>query len=133
VSLAVGTNKDATEFAAGRGLRAARLAAIKRWVLAHLGEPGLNVAAAAAASNVGVRYVQMLFESEGATFSGFVLAQRLTRARRHLANPGLARKTIASIALDCGFGDLSYFNRSFRAAYGQSPSDVRRRARSDPS
>lgn len=83
--------------------------------------------------NVGVRYVQMLFESEGATFTAFVLAQRLAVAHRFLANPRLARRTIASIALGCGFGDVSYFNRSFRAAYGQSPSDVRRRALSDPS
>jgi AraC-like DNA-binding protein len=133
VSLAVGTNRDATELAEGRGLRAARLAAIKRWVLAHLGEPELGVGAAAAAAKVGVRYVQMLFESEGATFSEFVRAQRLATAHRRLANPGLARTTIASIAFACGFGDLSYFNRSFRAAYGQSPSDVRRRALSNPS
>jgi AraC-like DNA-binding protein len=128
VSLAVGTNKDATELAAGRGLRAARLAAIKRWVIAHLGEPELNVVAAAAASGVGVRYVQTLFESEGATFTEFVLAQRLATAYRRLTDPGLARRTIASIAFGCGFGDLSYFNRKFRAAYRQTPSDVRRRA-----
>jgi transcriptional regulator GlxA family with amidase domain len=133
VSLAVGANRDAAELAAGRGLRAARLAAVKRWALAHLGEPKLSVVAAAAALNVGVRYVQMLFESEGATFTAFVLGQRLAMAHRRLANPGLAQRTIASIAFACGFGDLSYFNRSFRAAYGQSPSDVRRRARSDPS
>jgi AraC-like DNA-binding protein len=133
VSLAVGTNRDAAEFAAGRGLRAARLAAVKRWVLTHLGEPELGVGAAAAAAKVGVRYVQTLFESEGTTFTDFVLAQRLAAAHRRLANPGLARTTIASIAFACGFGDLSYFNRSFRAAYGQSPSDVRRGALSNPS
>jgi hypothetical protein len=27
-----------------------------------------------------------------------------------------------------GFGDLSYFNRVFRRAYGETPSDVRQRA-----
>ena len=126
VSLVIGTNRDATAFAAGRGLRAARLAAIKRWVMAHLCEPELGVGAAAAAAKVSVRYVQTLFESEGTTFTDFVLAKRLAMARRRLANPRLVQRTIASIAFDCGLGDLSYFNRRFRAAYGEAPSDVRR-------
>jgi AraC-like DNA-binding protein len=32
---------------------------------------------------------------------------------------------ISVIACDAGFGDLSYFNRTFRRAYGVSPSDIR--------
>ena len=37
--------------------------------------------------------------------------------------------TVTAIALDCGFGDLSTFNRQFRRATGQSPSAFRARAR----
>jgi AraC-like DNA-binding protein len=33
------------------------------------------------------------------------------------------------IAYDCGFGDVSYFNRVFRRRYGAAPSDVRAQAR----
>ena len=33
--------------------------------------------------------------------------------------------TIGSLASELGFGDLSYFNRSFRRVYGMTPSDVR--------
>ena len=35
---------------------------------------------------------------------------------------------IAGIALDAGFGDLSYFNQAFRRRYGAAPSDVRAQA-----
>jgi AraC-like DNA-binding protein len=33
--------------------------------------------------------------------------------------------SITAIAFDAGFGDLSYFNRTFRRRYNARPSDVR--------
>ena len=35
---------------------------------------------------------------------------------------------ISAVAFDAGFGDLSYFNRTFRRRYDAAPSDVRARA-----
>jgi AraC-like DNA-binding protein len=32
---------------------------------------------------------------------------------------------IATIALDAGFCDVSYFNRAFRQLYGETPSGIR--------
>jgi AraC-like DNA-binding protein len=32
---------------------------------------------------------------------------------------------------ECGFGDLSYFNRAFRRRYGATPTDVRAALRPD--
>ena len=37
----------------------------------------------------------------------------------------LTSSKISSVAFDCGFGDVSYFNRAFRRRYGMAPSDVR--------
>lgn len=71
------------------------------------------------------RYVHKLFESEGVTYSEFVLGQRLKRAHRMLTDPRLAGHTISSVAFDVGFGDLSYFNRTFHRCYHATPSDVR--------
>jgi AraC-like DNA-binding protein len=31
---------------------------------------------------------------------------------------------ISTIALDCGFGDISNFNRAFRRRYGITPSEL---------
>ena len=67
----------------------------------------------------------MLFAGQQTTFSDFVLDRRLALARRRLRDPARAGLTISAIAYECGFGDLSYFNRSFRRAYGATPSDVR--------
>lgn len=39
---------------------------------------------------------------------------------------------IIDIALACGFADISYFNRAFRARYGVTPSDVRNGAFVEP-
>jgi AraC-like DNA-binding protein len=43
-----------------------------------------------------------------------------------LHDPRFDMQTISSLAYALGFGDLSYFNRTFRHRYGCSPSDVRR-------
>ncbi|HEY7428129.1 MAG TPA: helix-turn-helix transcriptional regulator [Gemmataceae bacterium] len=108
-----------------RGLRAARLCAIKADIASHLGEHELTVTAVAVHQRVSPRYVQMLFKAEGTTFSRFVLCQRLACAHRMLTDPRYAAWTITAIALEAGFGDLSTFNHAFRRAYGASPSDLR--------
>ena len=69
-----------------------------------------------------------MFEAEGTTFTQYVLAQRLARAHGLLADPRLRAEKITALALDCGFGDVSYFNRAFRRRYGVAPSDVRAQA-----
>lgn len=125
VALAVGTGSDATDFAARRGMRAARLASVKAWLLEHLAQPDLSVAAVARAHRISPRYVQLLFEHEGTSFSRWLRGERLALARRRLIDPQLSHRSIASIAFDCGFSDLSWFNRAFRNAYGETPTDVR--------
>jgi AraC-like DNA-binding protein len=118
--------------AQGRGLAAARLRAIKGDILAHLEWPALDVSSVAKRHGVTPRYVQRLFEPEGITFSEFVRDQRLARAYRTLSDPRHAALAVSTIAYDTGFGDLSYFNRTFQRLYGMSPSDVRAAARKKP-
>ena len=125
VALALGATHDATAVANGRGVRAARLQAIKTEILNSLNRHELSLAGLAARHGVTPRHVQMLFESDGTTFSRFLLEQRLARARHLLSNPLLAERAISTIAYETGFGDLSHFNRAFRRRYGETPSDVR--------
>jgi AraC-like DNA-binding protein len=110
------------------GVRAARLAVIKADVAEHTVDRNLSLKALAARQQLTPRYVQKLFEAEGITFSEFVLGQRLARAYGMLSDSRYAQRTISSIAFAAGFGDLSYFNRAFRARYGATPTDVREAA-----
>jgi AraC-like DNA-binding protein len=71
------------------------------------------------------RYIHMLFEGEGTTFSTFVREQRLLHARNMLRSPRYGGQAISSIAFAAGFGDLSHFNRSFRRRFGASPTELR--------
>ena len=121
----IGATRDAAEVAQGRGLRAARLHAIKQDIASNLDRPDLSVAALAVRQCCTPRFVQRLFEEEGTTFTEYVLAQRLARAHRVLTDPRRAGEKISAVAYDCGFGDVSYFNRAFRRRYGAAPSDVR--------
>lgn len=129
IALAVGATRDGAELAGNRGLRAARLDAVKKHMLAHLGEPSFSVKDAARSQGISSRYVQKLFEGEGTTFSAFLLLSRLALAHRRLIEPTSQSQPIGAIAADCGFGDLSYFNQCFRRTYGETPTDVRNRAR----
>jgi AraC-like DNA-binding protein len=128
-ALAIGATRDATELAQGRGLRAARLHAIKQHIAGNLDQPDLSVAALAARHSCTERFIQRLFESEGTSFTDYLLAQRVALAYRMLTDPRREGDKISTIAFDAGFGDVSYFNRVFRQHFGDTPSDVRARSR----
>jgi AraC-like DNA-binding protein len=92
----------------------------------HLTDSSLTVDAVAARHGVTPRYVHKLFADDTITCAKFVLDRRLERARRLLQDQRAAAPPISSIAYDVGFGDLSYFNRTFRRAFHMTPSDARR-------
>jgi len=126
LALALGATRDAAVNASGRGVRAARLKAIKADIAVNLTAHDLSVVAVALRQRVTPRYVHMLFDSEGITFSRYVLAERLACARRMLLDPRHAHESIGAIAYASGFGDLSHFNHAFRRRYEVTPSEVRR-------
>src|SRR6478736_8665952 len=123
VALALGAARDGV--AAGHAIPAARLRMAKSYIVENSSRRELSVGAVAAHLGLTPRNLQRLFESEGTTFSEFLLLQRLSRAHRMLTEPRLAQNPVGSIAYDAGFGDLSYFNRSFKRRFGMTPRDVR--------
>jgi AraC-like DNA-binding protein len=129
IALSLGATRDSAITAKAGGVRAARLQAIKSDIAANLANGSLTVADVAARHHVTTRYVHKLFEGEGTTFTQFILRQRLDRAYRMLRDPRFSMHSITSIAFDAGFGDLSYFNRTFRRYYDATPSDIRNIAR----
>ena len=125
VALALSARHDAAGIPNGRGMPAARLRMAKAYIIANSSRRELSVGSVSAHLGLTPRNLQRLFESEGTTFSEFLLAQRLSRAYRMLTEPRLAQSAVGAIAYDAGFGDLSYFNRSFKRRYGATPRDVR--------
>jgi AraC-like DNA-binding protein len=124
-ALAIGATRDAAEIARGRGLRAARLRAIKADIAQNLAHGDVSASALALRQRVTPRYIGKLFESEGTTLSQFVLCQRLAQVHRMLSDPRHRHQTISTIAYNAGFNDLSTFNRAFRRHFSATPSDVR--------
>jgi AraC-like DNA-binding protein len=59
----------------------------------------------------------------GLTPHQYVLRMRLRRAAARLVQE---KVSVLEIAFDCGFGDISNFNRSFRAEFGRSPRAFRK-------
>jgi AraC-like DNA-binding protein len=128
VSLVLGATGDPAYEASQRGLKAARFSAIKADIAANLSERDTSLATVAARHHVTPRYLQRLFQAEGTTLTAFLLEQRLKRIYTLLANSKLRSVGVSALALDCGFGDISDFNRRFRQRFGASPSEIRAQA-----
>lgn len=60
----------------------------------------------------------------GMNFQEYLIQLRIGRAARLLLE---TERTVVDIAFHCGFNNLANFNRHFRNAYHQPPSDYRRR------
>jgi AraC-like DNA-binding protein len=99
--------------------------AIKSDIEARLEDRRLTAREIAERHGISLRYLQKLFEDERTTFSEFVLQRRLDRALRLLQSAGSWETSITEIAFGVGFGDLSYFNRTFRRRFGAAPRDIR--------
>jgi AraC-like DNA-binding protein len=128
VSLILGADGDDARQAQLRGMRAAMLERIKRHILDHHIKADFTIGEVTARFKVSERYVQMLFEATGETFSDYVAEQRLQTARRQLTGPNGATRKLIDIAQSSGFGDLSYFHRRFRRRFGMTPAELRREA-----
>ena len=128
LALTLAAKGDAAEIARGRGLRAARLRAVRADIAAHLHQPGLSAEDIARRQGVTPDYIRKLFREQGISFADYVLDQRLRRVHRALSNPRFDAIQVGTLAYDTGFGDISYFNRCFRQRFGATPSDIRRAA-----
>jgi AraC-like DNA-binding protein len=125
VALGLGAERDATEIAASRGLRAARLHTILAEIKAGYRDPDFSVQTVSARLGLSPRYVQSLLHEVGPNFTERVRELRLQKARSMLADPRFADRRIIEIAYFCGFNEVSYFNRAFRRRFDAAPSELR--------
>lgn len=129
-ALVLGASRDTARDGGLTAVAAARLRAMKDDIRKTCTDPHLSVHTIAAQYGVSARYVQRIFEDSGSTFTQYVTEHRLAAAHKALRRGPPAGAPISSIAYDCGFADVSHFNRLFRQRFGCTPSDVRHAARS---
>lgn len=83
----------------------------------------LSVAELASSANMSESHFRRSFKQcFGVAPQEFVVQQRLRRAATMLTETD---RSIALIALDCGFGDQSHFSRQFRRFFGYPPRSYR--------
>jgi AraC-like DNA-binding protein len=125
IALALGARGDEAHVAQTRGLRATRLRELLSIIETRFTDPSLSPAAIATSLGLSDRYVRDLLFESGETFSERVLELRLQKARAMLSDVRSDTLKIAEIALACGFNEVTYFNRRFRARFGCSPTQYR--------
>jgi AraC-like DNA-binding protein len=119
VALSCGVSEEAAE--QGRNSsRSAQLAAIKRYIDAHIADPGL-----APALGISARQLHRLFERSGSTFARYALRQRLLRCRDTIAGATGTGRSVLDIAFGWGFNSMATFYRAFASEFGSSPALMR--------
>jgi AraC-like DNA-binding protein len=126
LSVALGTRLDHQDaLPPDRGQRAL-LSQVHRFIEEHLGDLDLSPTSVAAASNVSVRYLHRLFETQDVTVATWIRRRRLERCRRDLADPTMRTVPISTIAARWGLTNPTHFGRVFRSEYGLLPTEYRR-------
>jgi AraC-like DNA-binding protein len=109
--------------------RRALLASVQAFIDRRLADPTLSPSAIAAAHHISLRHLYKLFETQPTSVAGWIRERRLERCRRDLTDPTLADWSVTAIALRWGLTDPAHFSRAFRTAYGLSPTEYRRAAK----
>ena len=115
MSVAGGGSPDASSV---RSDAEARVTRVVRLIDRHP-DDALALGSLARAAGLSPYHFLRTFERvTGVTPHQYVLRARLRESAARLANEG---NNVLEIALECGFGDVSNFNRAFRTEFGVSP------------
>lgn len=95
----------------------------------HAMDPDFGPQRLAELLQVSPRTLQRQFGMLGEPVGRRLLAVRLetARARLNAGDESSGRNTIAAVAYESGFNDLSYFYRAFRERFGMPPGDIRKK------
>ncbi|MFD7839067.1 helix-turn-helix domain-containing protein [Streptomyces sp. NPDC059761] len=103
----------------------ALLERINAFIDHNLGDPQLTPSAVAARHGISLRWLQLVFREQGQTVAAGIRQRRLERCRADLADPGLLTSPVHTVARRWGFTNPAVFSRTFREAYGVSPTEFR--------
>lgn len=102
-----------------------QLEAVLDYCRRNLRNPNLSPDIVAAQFDISTRTLHLRFEKIEKTFGRWLLEARLDACSDALRKPLRANRGISEIAYGCGFNDLSYFNKAFRARFGMPPGEWR--------
>ena len=100
-----------------------RLRAVLQWISAHYSEPVCVADAAALCQCSPNHFMRWFRQMTGQTFIIFLREYRLNAVAEALRT---TEDTILSISEQCGFENLSYFNREFKTHFGMTPREYRK-------
>lgn len=115
----LGSGVDAADPHAGLRRR------VEEYIDAHLDAADLVPGAIAAAHYISTRHLHTLFQGRDTTVAALIRSRRLERCRRDLTDPLLADQSVSAIGARWGFPDAAHFSRTFKTAFGFSPSECR--------
>ena len=98
----------------------------------NLTDPNLSLNWMAERHETTSRALRNLFYARNDSFTQWVLAARLDLAKEMLSEPQYDHMNVASIALESGFGDISWFQTVFRRRFGMTPGQIRLARRTEP-
>lgn len=93
----------------------------------HLGDIEMTPETVAEALYVSLRQLQARFSERGLTIATFIRSRRLAAIRRDLSNPLLAHESVHALSARSGLVNASHVSRAYKSAYGESPTEYRRR------
>ncbi|MEU9331550.1 helix-turn-helix domain-containing protein [Streptomyces sp. NPDC048290] len=105
----------------GRTAREHTVAAVRRYIDAHVRDADLDPGRIARAHGISVRYLHRVFEDEDTTVRRLIQRRRVEECARELARRGRAVATVSAVAQSWGFRSPTHFSRAFKGVYGQSP------------
>ncbi|WP_433665232.1 helix-turn-helix domain-containing protein [Nocardia sp. CA-128927] len=104
------------------------LTQIRDYAHRRLCDPNLSPAQIARAHHISVRHLYKVCADAGFSPEKWIVAQRLERAHSDLARFDMRHRSIGAIAYSLGFRSPTHFARRLYAAYGLTPSRLRREA-----
>jgi AraC family transcriptional activator of tynA and feaB len=95
----------------------------RRYIRAHLRDPGLGPVSIAAALAVSVRTLHGAFADSGESVAALIRSVRLARCREDLESG--TGDSISEIAYRWGFSEPTHFSHAFRREFGMTPREAR--------
>jgi len=103
-----------------------RLFLIRQLINESARDPRLDLISVAARLAMSPRTVQHVLATAGESFSRLLVSARLRRAYTLLLDPAFDDVPVGTIALSCGFTDVTSFHRAFRNAFDTTPGVLRK-------